>query len=84
VFYFIQPLATGLVISNPNSVYDNCGLQLNGLRANFEALNGPVAGPVSILNFGKTCCVELTTCPIASVGKRHMIKAVAIRIITTS
>jgi hypothetical protein len=42
---------TELVISNPNSVYANCGLQLAGLRANFEALNGPVAGPISILNF---------------------------------
>ena len=42
---------TELVISNPNTVFANCTLQLGGLFANFEALNGPVAGPRSILNF---------------------------------
>src|SRR5262245_24312220 len=43
---------TELVISNPNFVFANCSLQLGGLTARFEALNGPVPGVSATLNIG--------------------------------
>ena len=42
---------TELVISNPNFVYASCSLQLGGLAARFEGLNGPLGGPTATLNF---------------------------------
>src|SRR5262245_2746638 len=42
---------TEIVISNPNFSFANCSLQLGGLAARFETLNGSTAGPVFTLNF---------------------------------
>jgi len=41
---------TEVVLSNPNSAFANCSLQLAGLSTRFQALNGPTP-TVSVLNF---------------------------------